>query len=106
MKKERCPLSSRLRCFERMLLMIVLGAISLSAHGEECGAVKRCLTNEQLEELEPNDEAEKWVQQQVAAGRVADLATRFPNETDRTLRAEFVVDLVTRAISAAKAGRN
>lgn len=106
MNKERHPLKSRIRCIEGMLVMVVVGAISLSTHGEEGAAMKRCLTNEQLEEFEPNGEAEKWAQQQVTAGRVADLATRFPSETDRILRAEFVVQLVTHAISAAKAGRN
>jgi hypothetical protein len=106
MNKERHPLNSRIRCIEGMLVMVVVGAISLSTHGEEGAAMKRCLTNEQLEEFEPNGEAEKWAQQQVTAGRVADLATRFPSETDRILRAEFVVQLVTHAISAAKAGRN
>jgi len=107
MKKERRPWNSRLRCLEGLLLVLGVGAISLGAHAEGSASPRQqCLTDEQLAELEPNGEAERWVQKQVAAGEIADLATRFPNETDRILSAEFVAALVTSPIKAAKASRN
>jgi len=106
MKKERRPLNSRLMCLEGLLLVLAMGAFSMGANAEDNSPLRRCLPDEQLGELEPNVEAERWVQTQVAAGETADLATRFPNETDRILSAEFVAELMTGPIRGAKASRN
>ncbi len=108
MKKERRPLNSRLRCLEALLLIfVVVGAFTTGALADGSSSPRQqCLSDEQLAELEPNGEAETWVLKQVAAGEIADLATIFPNETDRILSAEFVAALVTSPIKAAKASRN
>lgn len=106
MKKERPPLNSQLRCLECLLLIFAMGAFGISLHAEDNSSLRHCLTDEQPGELEPNAEAEGWVRLQVAAGEIADLAARFPNETDRILGAEFVAELMTTPIKGAKASRN
>jgi hypothetical protein len=45
--------------------------------------------------IKPNPLAEKWVLEQVAAGQVADLQERFPDEADRVLSADFLEKLLT-----------
>jgi len=45
-------------------------------------------------ELKPNPAAEKWIMQQVMAGESAFLYSQFPEEKDRAIRAEFLVDLL------------
>ena len=49
--------------------------------------------------LSPNRLAESWVLERVAAGKIANLKERFPdNETDRVLSARFLEDLLTNSL--------
>lgn len=55
-------------------------------------------------ELNP---AERWIVEQVKAGKIADLSeNKFPNEEDRKLRATFLEDLLTGTLPGVKPHRN
>jgi len=54
--------------------------------------------------MQSNRLAEQWILAQVTAGKVADLKTQFPNESDRVLSATFLQDLFMGA-KKAKVGR-
>ncbi len=45
-------------------------------------------------DLEYNLRAEQWVNQQLTAGKVADLAMHYPNPADRVIRASFLQNLL------------
>ena len=49
---------------------------------------------EWLRSLEPNPEAQKFVRDEVEAGRVADLEERFTNVPDRAIGASFLEELI------------
>ena len=51
-------------------------------------------------------ETEKWVLEQVAAGKIADLSKKFPDEAQRKLSAQFLEDLLTGALPGFKLHRN
>ena len=53
------------------------------------------LAEQTQQELYPNPEAERWVLEQVEAGKVADLKERFPDKKDRVLSADFIEKLLT-----------
>lgn len=50
-------------------------------------------------ELQANPVAEGWVRERVAAGDLANLKERFPNEADRVLSASFIERLLTDRLS-------
>src|ERR1043166_3657176 len=50
-------------------------------------------------------ETERWVAEQVTAGKTADLSEKFPDEEHRKLSAKFVEDLLTGAVSGVKLHR-
>lgn len=54
----------------------------------------------------PNPIAEQWVAQQVASGREALLAPRFPRLADRVLSASFFDRILTTKLKSVKAQRN
>ncbi|HJR82049.1 MAG TPA: hypothetical protein VJ821_18390 [Anaerolineales bacterium] len=45
-------------------------------------------------DLTPNPAAEQWVLEQIALGNIANLQNQFPNEEDRVLRGDFMVELL------------
>ncbi len=51
-------------------------------------------------------ETERWVAEQVGAGKPADLSKKFPNEEQRKVSAKFLEDLLTGAIPGVKPHRN
>jgi hypothetical protein len=50
--------------------------------------------------------AEKWVVDQVTAGKIADLSKQFPEETDRKLSAHFLEGLLTGTLPGVKLHRH
>jgi hypothetical protein len=48
--------------------------------------------------MRPNIRAEKWVLKQMAAGRIADLKERFPDEANRVLSASFLEKLLANSL--------
>lgn len=46
-------------------------------------------------EIQTHSKAEEWVLRRVVAGQVADLSTRFPRETDRTISSSFLEQVLT-----------
>ena len=48
--------------------------------------------------LTPNPQAERWVLEQISAGKIADLTKEFPAEADRALSSEFLQQLLTDSV--------
>jgi hypothetical protein len=81
--------------------MLSLAAIVLMT--TNCGLqISDCRLNPQSAisnpQWKPNPLAEKWVVEQVAAGQIADLEERFPDEADRVLSADFIQKLLTASL--------
>ena len=79
------------------LICLLLLTTLLHFHGHVFAADSPIQSN-------PLNEAEQWILAQVTAGKVADLKTQFPNESDRVLSASFLQDLFMGA-KKAKVGR-
>jgi hypothetical protein len=76
-----------MRAYPHRLCFLLLGLLAVSLTLPS-GAFA------QSSDLTPNPAAEQWVSEQIAKGEIADLQTRFPNEEDRVLSADFLMKLL------------
>ena len=76
-------------CFRLLVVTLFVAGASLWWFSD------MVLAEQTQQELYPNPEAERWVLEQVEAGKVADLKERFPDTKDRVLSADFIEKLLT-----------
>ena len=76
-------------CFRLLVVTLFVAGASL------WGFSDIALAEQTQQELYPNPEAERWVLEQVEAGKVADLKERFSDKKDRVLSADFIEKLLT-----------
>src|SRR5688500_17044376 len=78
----------------RLVVILIFG--QLAAH--IAAAPPPLAEHPPLATVRRNALAEKWVLKQMAAGRVADLKERFPDEAKRVLRTSFLEKLLTNTL--------